>query len=625
MCGIAGIFNRNGSKVASQGIRKMLSVLSHRGPDDEGTYFSNGIGLGHRRLSIIDLDSGHQPLGNETGSVQIVFNGEIYNYQELTAALKDRGHVFSTKSDTETIVHLYEEYGIESFSRLKGIFAFALWDENAERLILVRDQVGVKPLFYFIGKERVIFASEVKSILQNTQISREIDARSFDDYFALGYITGGKTIIKGIHSLLPANFLIIDKSREILKEYWDIPFTTDRPFKEKYYQEQLLGLLSRIIPKQMISDVAVGAFLSGGIDSSAVVSFMGNNRKEIIKTFSIGFKEKTYDESVYARMVSTTFRTQHKQKTINANIRNIIEKIIWFNDESFADTSTIPMYCLSQLASEEVKVVLSGDGGDENLLGYHTSIADKLHQNYSRFPVWLRKGLKTIGEGVSSGFVKVGVGEKIKRFLRGGVYPQPYAHYLWRIYFDDQERKKLFSPDFLRNNQGYSPFDQFIDLFDKHKEATLTQRLSYIDYKTWLVDDILRKVDRASMAHSLEARVPLLDQELIAFSARLPDNLKMKGIQGKYILKRALASRLPPKIINRPKQGFNAPIAYWINNELQDYVDDYLSRESITKSGYFNFNYVNTLLQDHRKAKKDNGIKIWSILVFMLWRDAYLT
>ncbi|MFC1631913.1 asparagine synthase (glutamine-hydrolyzing) [Candidatus Omnitrophota bacterium] len=625
MCGICGVYNyRTNQGVDAEQLRKMTGVLRHRGPDEQGFYIKDQLGLGHQRLSIIDLATGTQPITNEDKSILIVFNGEIYNYRQLREEVKSRGHSLRTASDTEVIIHLYEDAPEEFINRLNGIFAFCIWDAKRRKLILARDRLGVKPLFYSFVKQGVIFASEVKSILQHHAASKEIDPRALDDFFSLGYITGGKSIFKSIESLKPATILTITKDHCRQKQYWDISYNHSDLKSEREYTQGLLERLDQAVKKQMVSDVPVGAFLSGGLDSSSIVNFMVDATENKVRTYSIGFLEKSYSELDYAQMASDFFATAHKQMIVKPDIEHLLAKLVWFYDEPFADTSAISTYFVAKLAAGDLKVVLSGDGGDELFLGYPTYVADKLAVHYKRLPRFARVLTAKTVNRLPSSFDKISFDYKAKMFVQGAEYPPLMAHYWWRLICTDSEKESFYSGDLTRQLQDYSPYAFFEQNFNHPQQATTTQRLSYVDFKTWLVDDILRKVDRASMANSLESRVPLLDHELVEFAAGLPDHLKLNRFKTKYLLKQAVKDRLPKRIVYRKKSGFNSPVAYWIKNELKSYVLDYLSSQRIKRLGYFRNDFVQNMLQQHFQQTKDNSLKIWSLLNFVLWHEIFI-
>ncbi len=629
MCGIAG-FTIDGQRdwKIKKIINDMANVLAHRGPDDEGFFINDNIALAHRRLSIIDLKSGRQPIMNEDGSIVIVLNGEIYNYKELRHELEIKGHKFYTNTDTENIVHLYEELGKDFVKKLNGIFALAIWDKKNSKLLLCRDRIGVKPLFYSIlNNNAVIFASEIKAILKHPLIKKNIDICSLDDFFSLGYITGGKTIIKDIKSLPPGALLSIDRNSVEMYQYWDIYYKNEPDARdEDYYIKNLLFYLDKAVKTQLVSDVPVGIFLSGGLDSSCVLSLASVFSKNKIKTFSIGFSEQSYDELRYARMVSDLFATEHKDMTIKPNIiENYLYKLIWFYDEPFSDTSAIPTYYLSKLAASDLKVVLSGDGGDENFSGYPTYIADRLAVYYKFLPKIIKNLLSNSVNRLPISFDKFSLESMARRFIRGASLSALEAHYSWRLIYTQEDKEKLFSYDFKKQLHGYSPYKVFEDFYAKPQNgATVFQRLAYVDFKTWLVDDILRKVDRASMANSLEVRVPLLEHELVEFAAEVPDSFKLRGLRTKYLFKQALKNKLPRKIIYRKKSGFNAPVSYWINNDLKDCVIRNLSHSKIKKTGFFDADFIVNMLNLHFSGKQDNGLKLWTLLNFVIWHDIFI-
>lgn len=625
MCGICGIYNyKDNRPVDGQVLDKMTDILSHRGPDDRGTYIDAGLGLGHRRLSIIDLASGRQPIPNEDNSVWIVFNGEIYNYRELREEMKGKGHIFRTSSDTEVIVHLYEEMREECVKRLNGIFAFCIWDAARRKIMLARDRLGVKPLLYSFFDDGIIFASEIKSILQHPAADRQIDPSALDDFFSLGYITAGKSIIRSVKSLAPATVLSVQKDRIRSESYWDISYANPISRKERHYSSGLLSRLEEAVRIQMVSDVPVGAFLSGGLDSSSVVSFMARERSDKIRTFSIGFLERSYDELSYARKASALFSTDHKDMPVNPDIGGILPKLVWHYDEPFADTSTIPTYFLCKLAASSLKVVLSGDGGDENFYGYPTYVADKLAGYYNALPGFIKALVSSAAGRVPVSFDKLSFECKLKRFVHGADNPLLKAHYLWRMVYSEEEKQGLYSYDLKESLAGYSPYHAFEELYNSAVNGTVQQRLSYVDFKTWLADDILRKLDRASMANSLEARVPLLDHELVEFASNIPDELKLRKLQTKYIFKRAMEGRLPREIIYREKSGFSSPVSHWISAELRSFVLERLNNDKLKKLGYFQVPFVEQMFNEHFNRVKDNGLKIWSLLNFVLWHDIFI-
>ena len=627
MCGIFGIYNYKESKsVNRKDIINGLSALSHRGPDGQGLYLHNTIGIGHKRLSIIDLETGYQPIANEDNTIFIICNGEIYNYIQIRNDLVLKGHVFRTKSDSETILHLYEEEGDLCLKSINGIFSFAIWDSIKNKLFLVRDRLGVKPFFYYYTKEGISFSSEIKSFLRLPGFSKELCPNAMSDFFSLGYILNPKTIFKNVYSLPPGYFLEVVNNKSTLKEYWDLEASQ---YKQDNLQELTQILEKRIsssVKMQLVSDVPVGAFLSGGLDSSTVTYFMKRLLPDSeVMTFSVGFKEKTYSELDYAAIVANKLLTSHKQLIVDPPSIDCVKRLVWYNDEPFADTSCVPMFFVSELASKNVKVVLSGDGGDENFAGYETYLADRLAKYYKHvFPSFIRNILRKISFLIPVTFKKVSFDYKLRRFTEGAGFDSLKAHYWWRLIFTPDEQKMLFSSKLKDSIGSYDSLDVFRGYFNKAEGMSDFQKLSYVDYKTWLVDDILRKVDRCSMAHSLEARVPLLDHTLVELAINIPDRLKIHRGITKYILKRSMRGKLSKKIIWRRKSGFNAPVSNWVNGNLRALVSDYLSESRLNSLGYLNGSYVKYILNQHFTKKADNGIKIWCLLNFVVWYEIFI-
>ncbi|MBI4640168.1 MAG: asparagine synthase (glutamine-hydrolyzing) [Candidatus Tectomicrobia bacterium] len=624
MCGIAGIWNRDGSPVPESLLKRMGDTLHLRGPDDEGLYSKEGLGLVHRRLSIIDLsEAGHQPMSNEDGTVWVVFNGEIYNFMELREVLEKKGHRFRSSTDTEVILHSYEEWGIAAVERFNGMFAFALWDSKEKRLVLARDRLGKKPLFYALLPGKVIFASEVKAIIEDSEVSRKLDLEAFSDYLSLGYILCPKSILKNIRKVPPGAMLILDNEGERIVNYWDLASR----FNEGCFNEdvsemklRLLELLQRAVEKRLVSDAPLGAFLSGGIDSSSVVALMRGARKEV-STFSIGFLEHTYNELDYAEQVARYLGTHHSSHVATFDIIDLLPHIIWCNDEPLADTSTLGMYLLSRFTTEQVKVALSGDGGDENFGGYDTYLADMIFPSLKRFfslvhPSLIERLLPVTTNKVSWDY-------KVRQFLSGIRFDPEMAHFWWRTLFSDTEKEGILRDDCVESIRGYHPFLTFKRYFDEVPGDDFIRRACYVDIKTWLVDDILVKVDRMSMGNSLEVRCPFLDHEVVEFAAAIPVHWKIKLFERKIILKKIMASYLPRETVKRKKAGFNSPVSVWFKGELKGYLLDILSEERLNSIGLFNDNSINTLMKEHFHGERDHGLKLWTLLNFVLWWDRF--
>jgi len=624
MCGIAGKIIRRKLESIEQDVKRMMDLLVHRGPDDKGLYAKyvenyGHVCLGHRRLSIIDLEGGHQPLSNEDNSIWIVFNGEIYNFPELKDELTKKGHIFKTNCDTEVIVHLYEELGFNCLDKLLGMFAFGIWDNNKKILFLARDRLGIKPLYYSELKDGFIFSSDLKPILVNKEINREINILSLYNYLSTNYIVGSDSIVKNIYRVLPGEYIVYDGTSVKKKIYWDLNFGEKLMISFADYKKRILGCLESSIKYRLISDVPLGSFLSGGIDSSFIAKIMINYLGSI-KTFSIGFEEKSYNELPYADKAARAFNTDHKSLVVKPKIVDLLDDFVFFNDEPFGDSSFVPMYFVSELARKHVKVVLSGDGGDENFAGYPTYQADSIYRYFKKIPSFLRNSfLNHVLMKVPYSSSKVSFDYKIKQFFHGLNYDSGKAHYYWRAIFHDFEKKQLLHSDIVSEIGDFDTYELFKLHYDKNDTLSNLDRASYTDIKTWLVDDILFKVDRTSMAHSLEVRVPFLDHRFVELTALIPSNLKLHRLKGKYIFKKIVKDEIPQFIINRKKQGFNSPLSFWLRGELKNYVSDILSERNISKVGFFNSNFINSLLHDYYNGRQDNSLKIWGLFNFVLW------
>lgn len=632
MCGIFGKVDFRGRRIDPTAVQRACTVLEHRGPDDAGTYFhvptSDGewsVALGHRRLSIIDLRGGHQPMSNEDGTIWITFNGQIYNFQEIKQVLQSKNHVFKTNSDTEVIVHAYEEYGEDCVEHFNGMFAFGIWDERRMRIFLARDRLGIKPLFYTMLKEGLVFASEIKAILQDAEVGREVDVEGLNMYLSLGYILAPHSIVREVAKLEPGHTLTVDRTGPRQRRYWDLEIEDKLFLTEKEYCDKINESLERSVRYRLMSDVPLGAFLSGGIDSTCIVSFMRGLVSGSPKTFSIGFKERTYSEISYARYAADVLSTDHYDLVVEPHIHDLLPQMVWYNDEPLADSSYIPMYFLSELARRHVKVALSGDGGDENFSGYITYVADKLLGPYKVIPRFLR--LNFITKFVTlfpNSLDKVSLSFKLKRFVHGAEYGPARAHLSWREIFLNEEKERLLLPGCLEAAGGPDTFRYFEPYFNRWSNVSMLERCFYVDFKTWLVDDILVKVDRASMANSLEVRVPFLDHEFVELTSSIPTEYKLRGLSKKYIFKKAVAGRVPTRIIHKRKEGFSAPISYWLKNELKGVVVEYLSPRALNACGFFNPVFVQQMLKEYLLGKHDHSLKVWNLLNFLLWHEQFV-
>jgi len=631
MCGICGfIVEYQGEPKNWVGtLNAMTQVLAHRGPDSDGHYYADTghsiVGLGHRRLSIIDLsERADQPLGNEDDSVIVVFNGEIYNYEELTRELKDRGHIFKSHSDTETIVHLYEDLGDQCVTHLHGMFAFVLWDRRRNRLLLARDPVGIKPLFYVFKGGNLYFASEIKALLLLDEVSRQMDLGALDHYFTYGYIPGSKTIFKDISKLPPASCLIFENHRIDITPYWSIQYLPKTNVAEDVLREGLLNAFMRAVKRHLVSDVPLGAFLSGGVDSSIIVALMSMVGEKEINTFSLGYASGGKDELGYAAPVAERFATNHHEFRVDPEMTRILPELLWHLDEPFFDNSIIPTYYISKLARERVKVVLSGDGGDEIFGGYEWTRRNQYKVAYGMLPGFVRSSLAKSGSGMDpGGDYRTGLKSKIRRFLTD-LNTDVETGFLRRTTVSYPFRQMLYSQA-LRDELGdFDAAHYRRQLFLAVQVLDAREKMLYADTVSFLPDDCLFKVDRMSMAHGLEVRVPFLDRELVEFAAQIPFHYKIRGLTSKYILKKTFTPYLPRKILKQRKQGFTIPISAWLRGELGELASRVLLSNSLEKRGLFERERLKWMLEEHRNGKQELGHRIWSLVVFEIWARLYL-
>jgi len=625
MCGIAGRFNFNASQPVERGrLRAMTSALAHRGPDADGFYLGDGIGLGHRRLSIIDLTTGDQPLANEDGTVWTVFNGEIYNFAEIRRELESHGHVFRTNSDTEVIVHGYEQWGPDAVTRFRGMFAIAVWDAPKRRLLLVRDRLGIKPVYYSLLASGLVFGSEIKALLEDPDVPRDWSAESLDAYLALQYVPCPQTIYEGIFKLPAAHYLIAEPGRVAIKRYWDLQFTgTGDASREDEYLDRLEELLLESVKLRMISDVPLGAFLSGGIDSSLVVAAMAklsrSSRSRVVTT-SVGFAEQAFNELEYARTVANHLGTEAHEKIVAPEIGELLPKLAWHLDEPFADSSAVPTYYVSKAAREHVTVALSGDGGDELWAGYarhrveHSELVARrwLGRTGGRLAGWVGTQLPLTMKGARS--------LRHLALAPADAYAQKHAYGL----FEDNVRSTLYTRDFALNVHDTDPYISLRRAHDGCASADPLDRALYVDVNTYLVDDILTKVDKMSMAVSLEARDPLLDHKLLEFSATIPSTLKLRKGRSKHLLRKLLERYVPASIVNRPKQGFAAPVGEWLRGPLSTMVNELLQDGRMRDRGIFDPGAVRKLWVEHRTKERDHTHRLWSLVMLELWFRSYM-
>ncbi|MCK4943350.1 MAG: asparagine synthase (glutamine-hydrolyzing) [Candidatus Aminicenantes bacterium] len=626
MCGICGFFQTE-SVADRKVLEDMNRQIFHRGPDDDGYYFYNRVGLAARRLSIIDLVTGHQPLSSHSGNSWITFNGEVYNFKDLRSELKARGFQFRTRTDTEVVVNMYEAFGIDFVRKLRGMFAIGIYDQKQDRLVLARDHVGIKPLYYCLHPENgnLIFGSEIKSILKFPGIPREMDHRALDFFLTLEYIPAPYSIFKHIKKLPAGHILTFEKGKLSIQKYWEVePHEISADFNE--LKAHFFSLLSESVKMRMIADVPLGAFLSGGIDSSAIVSTMSAFSPTPIKTFSIGFKDKSYSELKYSNQVAEKFATDHYTKTLAPDINELVHYLSGFFDEPLGDFSNFPTYLVSKIAREKVTVVLSGDGGDEIFGGYEHYIAQKIARtiDFSLLAPfhWMASKITHIfpPSELKKGFVN-----RIKRFSEGLENSFHNRHFRWMIFLSNFQKTRLYSNDFLKNDflkwlPERIPFDRYFQLSEQFDSIN---RDLYLDFKTYLVDDILVKVDRMSMANSLETRVPLLDYKMVEFAFSLPPRFKLRGNTTKWFFKKVMEEVLPREIIYRTKEGFSIPIKNWLKRELKDLMFEYLSESRIRQTGIFNYGYIQNMIDDHLNNRQNHAHRLWALILFFMWMEKY--
>ncbi len=627
MCGICG--KLSWEKPPSQGVvEKMNEKIAHRGPDGEGMAALGPIVLGHRRLAIIDLSpAGKQPMADSTGRYWIVFNGEIYNFLELRDELARAGASFRSRSDTEVILEAYQRWGVECVERFNGMFAFALWDVPRRRLFLARDRLGKKPLYYYLFPDGSLsFASELKALCADPDIPRRLNPAALNHYLSLNYTLTSEAMIQDVCKLPAAHTLVIEEGKPpLLRRYWDLAaaFQDKRRFKsEAEAADELRQLIDDSVRLRLISDVPLGAFLSGGVDSSSIVAAMcRQGDPQDVLSFSAGFREKSYSELDEAGQVATALGVNHRASHVTPDAAALLPRIAYFADEPFADTSMIPMYLLAEFCRRYVTVCLSGDGGDEIFAGYPTYAADRLHHLTGWLPGWFTRSLgRAFDRFWPVSHDKVSFDYKVRQFLEGAAYPPARAHYHWRTIFSDEEKRSLLPEPFHRILQA-DPYPHFLAFDQEIRDSHYLDRGMYVDIKTWLVDDILVKVDRATMAHGLEARAPLLDYRIVEFAASLPVDLKMKAFQTKYVFKQSQRGRVPAFVLKRPKRGFNAPVSHWMAAGLRKQFHD-LSLGG--KDGpAFNPAYVDRLWNEHEGMVQDHSLKLLALINLQLWCREY--
>jgi len=621
----------DGGESRNELIARMTATLAHRGPNGSGIWRDNRIALGHRRLSVIDLsEAGRQPMSNEDGSIQIVYNGEVYNFRELKKqhSLAERGHIFRSRTDTEVLIHLYETVGLEKMlPELNGMFAFAIWDTKQEMLYLARDRYGVKPLFHQPLYRCFRFGSEIKAIIADDRVARKPSFQALHDFLSFDYIPGRQTAFEGIYKLPPGHWLRIDTAGNIkMQPYCVMSFQEDNAIDESTAVHRARELLLQSVERQLVADVPVGVLLSGGMDSSTLVALMQRCVSEPVHTYSVGFEDPSFNELPYARAVAQKFNTIHSEVIVTSDlVRDLLPKYLTYIDEPYADGSAIPTYYVCQLAKDDVVVVLSGEGGDEIFAGYETYAAYQVSRWFRRVPQWIRKNLiAPLVHCLPVSDKKLSLEFKLKRFLGGQDLSPAQAHFWWRVVLTEAQKLSLYTPHVLEQIVPQASERHFIDRFAASTAKDSLSRLFEIDCSVFLPDDLMVKNDRMSMAHSLEARVPLTDLELTAFMSTVPSGLKLRSLRKKHIMRRAMEGILPAEILNKKKVGLEMPYSYWFKNDLKDLMMSYLGPKRMSDYGLFRVEAVQTLIADHLAGRVDHGRALWGLLNYMMWLELYV-
>jgi asparagine synthase (glutamine-hydrolysing) len=626
MCGIVGIVESDLDRpVLPAELGRMVRMLVHRGPDEEGCITLPGVGLGMRRLSIVDLAGGQQPFTNETGTVQLVANGEIYNFPTIREELEAHGHSFRSRSDIEVLVHAYEQWGPDFLPRLRGMFALALWDANTRTLLAARDRAGEKPLYWTLTPRGLLLASEVKALLVRQEVARELDPEAVDQFLTYESVLAPRTILKGVHKLQAGHYLLYRKGKVSVHRYWDAAAVRVRRWVDDEAAEALRTTLRNATVSQMMSDVPLGAFLSGGIDSSSVVAFMSEASMQPVNSFSIGFDDGTYNELPYAREVAELFRTNHRERTVSPNLGELFDKLVVHLDEPFADVSLFPTYLVSRLAREHVTVALSGDGGDELFGGYDAYQAQLMASRWSGVGDVLIPAVAAVAAALPPSEKKKGAVNKFKRFVQGAALaPDDLGHYRWMVYLGPRGKRRLYAESLegaLRGSDVYRPVRETLA---RYGSDDVLNRQLYTDLCLYLADDILVKVDRMSMATSLETRAPFLDADVMELAFSMPGALKIRNGERKWVLKRAMHGILPDSILSRRKEGFSIPMKNWLRRELQPMMRELLSPERVAERALFNAAEVTRLMDDHVAGRENHAHTLFPLMVFERWCEEYL-
>jgi asparagine synthase (glutamine-hydrolysing) len=626
MCGIVGIANSSSQVINRQTLEKMNGAIVHRGPDDDGFYINENVGLAMRRLSIIDIAHGKQPMHNQNKTAWIVFNGEIYNFQEIKKDLEKQGDRFYTNSDTEVILHLYDKYGADCVSYLRGMFAFAIWDENDRSLFLARDRVGKKPLLYSHQPNGdLIFGSEFRALLGHPGISREVDYKAIDSYLSYLCIPAPQTAFKQIRKLEPAHWLRWKDGKIETKRYWQPDFSRKIKISEQEAEEETLRILRESTKLRMISEVPLGAFLSGGVDSSIVVALMAQESAKPVKTFSIGFEEQDFSELKYAKKVADYVGAEYNEFIVKPDALEILPTLVEHYGEPYADPSALATYYVSRETRKYVTVALNGDGGDESFAGYERHRAMQLGEKYRSLPSFLRQTFieKPINL-LPTSEIKGSRIRDAKRFLQAAALPKDVRYSRWVSTYRPEDKFELYSEEFRQKIADYDCYKIIRNWFAKANGSGILDATLLADIMTYLPNDLLVKVDIASMANSLEARSPFLDHNLIEFAASLPDNLKIKNFELKYLLKKIAAKLVPREVVYRRKMGFGVPVSHWFRGEMKDFVKQILLSEKFAKRGIANPHYVGKLIDEHTSSKQDHGWKLWILIMLELWFQQFI-
>ncbi len=631
MCGICGIVGQPDEQL----IKNMLARIAHRGPDDEGVYVaetSSGerIGLGHRRLSIIDLSpAGHEPMSDASGRVWLTFNGEIYNFKELRGELETLGHRFKSNTDAEVIIYAYLEWGRECLARFNGMFAFAIWDSRDESLFLARDRLGIKPLYYADTPAGFAFASEVKALLAIPGAERSVDLEALDQFMTFLWTPGSRTAFRGVSKLPPAHYLVYRNGRAEASEYWDLKFEEDDSIKESEWIERVREQVARSVRAQMLADVPLGAFLSGGVDSSSIVALMSGVSELKPTTYTFGFRPEDLrydileDDLKYARVVGERFATDYHEEYLEPKVMELLPKLVYHMDEPVADPAIITSYLICRSARERLTVLLSGMGGDEVFAGYPRHAAVKIAEAYNLIPSFLSRPVVDALPGARPGRLTA-LFRNTKKLAKSAALPERDRYLGFGTYFTKAEKRELYSGELARAAREFDAYAEHQRYFDRVADEDFVNQMLYVDMKTFLPCLNLTYTDKTSMASSTEVRVPLLDHDLVELAARIPAGLKLKGLTGKYILKRAAEAWLPREIVRRKKAGFSAPVRAWLVRDLRDVVEDLLSESNIRSRGYFAYAHVRRLIDDNLSGREDNSLKVFQLLTLELWHRAFI-